>query len=254
MQPELLVTVEHGVMTLMLNRPASRNAITRTMALAIASALDELDGKPDIRVAILTGAGGTFCSGMDLKAYSRGESAIVEGRGFAGLCERLPVKPLIGAVEGYALAGGLELALCCDLIVAADNSQFGMPEVKRGLAAASGGLLRLPRQVPRRVALEIALTGEPISSRRAYELGLINRVVPAGQALHAAHTMAQSIAANAGIAVVCSKKVIVESCDWRHDQMFARQAELLRPLFASEDAREGATAFAEKRPPEWKNR
>lgn len=254
MQPELLVTVENGVMSLTLNRPESRNAVTRTMALAIANAIDELDGSPDIRVATLSGAGDTFCSGMDLKAYLRGESAIVEGRGFGGLCERPPVKPLIGAVEGYALAGGLELALCCDLIIAADGARFGIPEVKRGLAAGGGGLLRLPRQISHRVAMEMALTGEQISAHRAYELGLINRIVPAGQALHAARAMARSIAANAGIAVDCSKKVIVESRDWPHDQMFARQAALLRPVFASEDAREGAAAFAEKRPPEWKNR
>jgi enoyl-CoA hydratase len=254
MQPELLVTVDDGIMCLALNRPESRNAITRLMALAITNALDELDGNPDIRVAILTGSGGTFCSGMDLKAYLRGESALVEGRGFGGLCERPPVKPLIAAVEGYALAGGLELALCCDLIVAADNARFGIPEVKRGLAAGGGGLLRLPRQIPHRVAMEMALTGEQIPARRAYELGLINRIVPAGRALAEAHAMARSIAANAGIAVTCSKKVIVESREWPRDQMFTRQAPLLRPVFSSEDAKEGAAAFAEKRPPIWKNR
>ena len=254
MQPELLVTVHDGIMTLALNRPESRNAVTRTMALAIADAIDELDGNPDIRVAVLTGAGGTFCSGMDLKAYLRGESAIVAGRGFGGLCERPPTKPLLAAVEGYALAGGLELALCCDLIIAADDARFGIPEVTRGLAAGSGGLLRLPRQIPQRIAMEMALTGEQIAAHRAYELGLINRIVPTGQALPATLAIARTIAANAGLAVACSKRVIVESADWPHDQMFARQAALLRPVFTSEDAREGAAAFAEKRPPQWRNR
>jgi enoyl-CoA hydratase len=254
MQPELLLTVADGIMSLTLNRPEAKNAITRAMAIAIANAIDELDGNPDIRVAVLSGAGDTFCSGMDLKAFLRGESAIVEGRGFGGLCERPPVKPLIAAVEGPALAGGLELAISCDLIVAADTACFGIPEVKRGLVAGAGGLLRLPRQIPQRVAMEMALTGEPISAHRAYELGLINRIVPTGQALQAAQTMAKSIAANAGLAVACSKKVIIESREWPHDQMFARQAPSVRSVFTSEDAREGAAAFAEKRPPRWKNR
>jgi enoyl-CoA hydratase len=187
MQPELLLTVADGIMSLTLNRPEAKNAITRTMALAIAEAIDELDGNPDIRVAVLSGAGDTFCSGMDLKAFLRGESAIVEGRGFGGLCERPPVKPLIAAVEGHALAGGLELVMSCDLIVAADTARFGIPEVKRGLVAGAGGLLRLPRQIPQRIAMEMALTGEQILAHRAYELGLINRIVPTGQSLQAAH-------------------------------------------------------------------
>ena len=254
MQPELLLTVADGIMSLTLNRPEAKNAITRTMAIAIAKAIDELDGNPDIRVAVLSGAGDTFCSGMDLKAFLRGESAIVEGRGFGGLCERPPVKPLIAAVEGPALAGGLELAISCDLIVAADSACFGIPEVRRGLVAGAGGLLRLPRQMPQRVAMEMALTGEPISAHRAYELGLVNRIVPTGQALQAAQTIAKSIAANAGLAIACSKKVVTESRDWPNDQMFARQAPSVRAVFTSDDAREGAAAFAEKRPPKWKNR
>jgi len=254
MNKEVETTIEHGIMTVTINRPRARNAITRAVSEAIALAMDELDSDPAIRLAILTGSDNTFCSGMDLKSFVQGEIPVVEGRGFAGLCEAPPKKPLIAAVEGYALAGGLEIALACDLIVAAENAKFGIPEAKRGLAAAAGGLVRLPRQIPWRIAMELALTGEFIDARRAYELGLVNRVVAPGSSLETAKSLARTIAANGPLAIAASKRVIVESQDWSLSELFSRQDEFLAPIARSEDAIEGATAFAEKRAPNWKGR
>jgi enoyl-CoA hydratase len=249
-----LVEVADGIMTVTLNRPKAKNAANKALAEGVAAAMDELDSNDDIRVAILTGAGGTFCSGMDLKAFVTGEMPMVEGRGFAGITEKPPQKPLIAAVEGYALAGGLELMITCDLIVAADNAKFGIPEVKRGLAAAAGGLIRLPRQIPSRLAMELALTGDFITAERAQSMGLINRVVPAGSALDAARELAAAICANGPLAVRISKQVVTQSGDWSSEEMWQKQQEVVMPIFTSEDAIEGATAFAEKRAPNWKGK
>ena len=197
----VLVDVADGVMTITLNRPEAKNAVNKALAEGVAAAIDQLEGDSQLRAAVITGAGGTFCSGMDLKAFVSGEVPMVEGRGFAGLCEYVGTKPLIAAVEGYALAGGFEVAISCDLIVAADNARFGIPEVKRGLTAAAGGLAKLPRQIPPRIAMELALTGDFISTQRAFDLGLINQVVPAGTALEAARALATRIAANGPLAV-----------------------------------------------------
>lgn len=248
----VLIDIADGVMTITMNRPKARNAVNRALAEGVAAALEELDNNDDIRVAILTGAEGTFCSGMDLKAFISGESPNIEGRGFAGLTEKPPRKPLIAAVEGYALAGGFELAISCDLVVAADNAKFGIPEVKRGLAAAAGGLMKLPRQIPSRLAMELALTGEFISSQRAYDIGLINEVVAPGTALDAAKALAAKISANGPLAVAVSKQVVLESGDWSSEEMWKKQGALVMPVFTSADAIEGATAFAEKRAPKWK--
>ncbi|MDZ7782192.1 MAG: crotonase/enoyl-CoA hydratase family protein [Halioglobus sp.] len=254
MADEVLVDVADGIMVVTLNRPEAKNAANKALAEGVAAAMDRLDSDDDIRVAILTGAGGTFCAGMDLKAFLSGETPMVEGRGFAGLTEKGPRKPLIAAVEGYALAGGLELAIACDLIVTADNAKFGIPETKRGLAAAAGGLMRLPRQIPQRIAMEMALTGDFIDAERAAALGLVNEVVPAGTALEAAKGLAVRIVANGPLAVAVSKQVIVESADWSADEMWQKQGELVTPVFSSEDAIEGSAAFAEKRAPNWKGK
>lgn len=253
-EKEVLVDIDNGVMTITLNRPKAKNAANRALSVAVAAAIDELESNDELRVAILTGAGGTFCSGMDLKAFVTGELPMVEGRGFAGMTEYMADKPIIAAVEGYALAGGFELAISCDLIVAADNAMFGIPEVKRGLAAAAGGLVKLPKQIPSRIAMELALTGDFISSQRAYDLGLINEVVPAGTALEAAKALAAKIAANGPMAVAASKRVVASAQDWDSSTMYAEQQKIIQPIFTSEDAIEGATAFAEKRAPNWKGK
>ena len=191
---------------------------------------------------------------MDLKAFLRGEVTRVEGRGILGIAMTPPKKPLIAAVEGYALAGGFEAMLACDLTVAARNAQFGIPEVKRGLAAAAGGLLRLPRVIPQRIAMELALTGDMISAERAAQYGLVNILTEPGEALAEAKKLAARIIANAPLSVAASKRVINEQRDWPLGEMFARQQEITAPVLASADAREGAAAFAEKRKPDWKGR
>ncbi|GAA4084547.1 crotonase/enoyl-CoA hydratase family protein [Zhongshania borealis] len=254
MSDEVLVSVEDGVMLITLNRPKAKNSVNLAVAKGVAAAMDELDSNDSIRCAIITGADNTFCAGMDLKAFVTGEMPVIPGRGFAGLVEAPPKKPLIAAVEGYALAGGFEIAITCDLVVAASNAKFGIPEVKRGLAAAAGGLMRLPRQIPSRIAKEMALTGEFIDAARGYELGLINRVVEPGSALEGAKAMAKLIAANGPLAVIKSKQVIDESQDWTNENMYTKQTEVVNAVFTSHDAIEGATAFAEKRAPNWQGK
>jgi enoyl-CoA hydratase len=244
-----------GVLVMRLNRPQARNAINLETAQALAAALDTLDADPALRLGVLTGAGGNFCAGMDLKAFAAtGQRPYVDDRGFAGLCERPPAKPLIAAVEGYALAGGCELVLACDLVVAARDARFGLPEVKRGLVPGSGGMLRLPARIPYHVAMEAVLTGEPFSAERLHQLGLVNRLAEPGAALETALTLARAIAANGPLAVRTAKAVIAQSRNWRPEDMFDLQRPRIAHIFVSEDAREGATAFAEKRPPVWKGK
>jgi len=252
MTDEVLVEHVDGMVVITINRPDQRNAVNRAVSYGVCEAIDEMDRHPDLRVGILTGAGGNFCSGMDLKAFLRGESTRVEGRGIMGLARTPPKKPLIAAVEGYALAGGFESMLVCDLVVAARNASFGIPEVKRGLAAAAGGLMRLPRLIPQRIAMEMALTGDMFPAERLYQYGLINALVEPGQALEEAKKLARRIMANAPMSVAASKRVIVEQRDWLIAEMFDRQEEITGPVLKSHDAREGAAAFAERRPAVWR--
>lgn len=247
----VLTEVIDNVFVITLNRPEAKNAVNLQVAQGVAAAIDRFNADDSLAVAVITGAGGTFCSGMDLKAFVKGEKPSIEGRGFAGLTEAPPAKPLIAAVEGYALAGGLETMLACDLVVAADNSKFGIPEVKRGLVAAAGGVYTLPERTHRAIAMEMALTGDLYSAEFAHQHGLINRIVPAGTALEGALELAHTIAANGPLAVRVSKQIIVESADWASDEKAAKQDPLIQGVFNSQDAIEGAKAFAEKRAPQW---
>jgi enoyl-CoA hydratase len=250
----VLIERRDRVLVMTLNRPDQRNAVNAALAAGLAAALDTLDADDALSIGVITGAGKGFCAGMDLKAFVAGESPHVPGRGFAGIAERSAAKPLIAAVEGFAVAGGLEVALACDLIVAARGARLGIPEVKRGLVAAAGGLLRLPRVLPRNIAMELALTGDPMAAERAAELGLVNRLADPGEVLTTAVELAAAIAQNGPLALAASKRILTEAVDWPEGEFFTRQAEISGPVLASEDAREGATAFAEKRPAEWKGR
>ncbi|MEV6982567.1 crotonase/enoyl-CoA hydratase family protein [Sphaerisporangium sp. NPDC051017] len=251
MSDEVLVEVDGGIAVITINRPQARNAVNGAVARGVAAALDELEERKDVSAYVLTGAGGTFSAGMDLKGFLTGDVPVVEGRGFGGITEQPPRKPIVAAVEGYALAGGFELVLSCDIVVAAQDAKFGLPEPKRGLVAGAGGVMRLPRRVPYHIAMEIALTGDFYSAERLRELGLVNRVTPPGEALAGARELAAKIAANAPLSLLATKRIVVESADWPREEMFARQREIMDPVFGSKDAREGAAAFAEKREPRW---
>jgi enoyl-CoA hydratase len=250
------VLTEHRerVLLITLNRPEARNAVNLALAQGLTDALELLDGDDALSVGVLTGAGKGFCAGMDLKAFAAGERPWVAGRGFAGIVQRGPVKPLIAAVEGFAVAGGLEIALACDLIVAAEGAKLGIPEVKRSLVAAGGALLRLPRRIPYHVAMELALTGEPIAAERAAQVGLVNRLVPPGGAVQTALGLAEELASNAPLALIASKRILQAQWDWSSAEAFERQSAISEPVFTSEDAREGAAAFAERRAPVWRGR
>jgi enoyl-CoA hydratase len=253
MSEDVLVAVDGGVIEVTINRPEARNAMSKAAAEAVSAAMDRLDAEEGLRCAILTGAGGTFCSGMDLKGFLAGELPMVGDRGFAGLTSWTPKKPVIAAVDGHALAGGMELALACDLIVAHVDAVFGIPEVKRGMIAAGGGVVQLPRLLPRQLAMELALTGDPIGARRACELGLVNRLTER-PAIEAARDLARTIAANGPLAVMASKAIVRESWLWPEEEAMARQMPYVGPVFVSEDAREGALAFAQKRKPAWRGK
>jgi enoyl-CoA hydratase len=240
-----------GVLLITINRPDARNAINLAVAEGIAAAMDDLDASKDVSVGVLTGAGKGFSSGMDLKAFVSGEKPWVGERGFGGIVERPSRKPLIAAVEGFAVAGGLEVALACDLIVAAKGAKLGIPEVKRSLVAAGGALLRLPQRIPYGIAMELALTGELIDAERAAELGLVNRVVEPGTALDEALALAATIAKNGPLALVATKEILERQRDWDQQAFWKEQSKISDPVFASNDAKEGATAFAEKRDPVW---
>jgi enoyl-CoA hydratase len=243
--------ITSGVMCIRLNRPQAKNAVNRAMALEIEGALRQLDESGDIRVGVVSGGGEIFCAGMDLKAFARGETPILEESGFAGLARAKRRKPLIAAVEGYALAGGFEMVLACDLVVASQSAKFGLPEVKRGLVAGGGGLIRLPHRMPRFIATELALTGSMLSAERAYALGLVSRLVGEGSAESAAIALAAEIAENGPLAVQGSKEIMDMSIAAIEDDLFVRQEQTAQKVMSSADAREGAVAFAERRKPQW---
>ncbi|MFJ6852354.1 crotonase/enoyl-CoA hydratase family protein [Streptomyces sp. NPDC091271] len=252
MSDEVLVEHADGVTVITINRPQARNAVNRAVSEGVGAALEEFESRKDLTAAVITGAGGNFCAGMDLKAFLAGENVTLEDRGLAGITNRPPRKPVIAAVEGYALAGGCEVVLACDLVVAADNAKFGIPETKRGLVAGAGGLMRLPKRIPYAIAMELALTGDFLDAADAHRFGLVNRLTEPGGALAGARELAARIAANGPLAVAATKEIIVRSADWTSDVAFEKQAAIMAPVFTSADAREGALAFAEKRPPVWR--
>lgn len=246
------------VAVITLNRPDAMNAVDSALSAAVGAALEELAGDPELRVGVITGAGRAFCAGADLKELSRGRDISDPDHpeyGFAGLVQHFVDKPLIAAVNGFALGGGTEIMLACDLAVMSEDAQLGLPEVKRGLVAAAGGLLRLPRQIPQKIALEMALTGASVDAAIAERWGLVNRVVPADQVLPVALELAEAIAANAPLAVRASKRIIHKAAafgsDWEQP-IWQMNMEQTIPVFMSKDAAEGPRAFAEKRAPQWR--
>lgn len=252
--PAVLTERRGSVLLITLNRPEVRNAVNAAVAEGIGGALDELDADDALTVGILTGTGGFFCAGMDLGAFVKGESPWFGDRGFAGIAQRGARKPLIAAIEGFAVAGGFEVAIACDLLVAAKGAKLGIPEAKRSLVAAGGALLRLPRRMPYHLVMELALTGDPMPAERFHELGVVNRLAEPGAAVDVALELAAAIARNGPLAVAASKAVIEQQHDWSSEEMWARQGELSGPVFASEDAKEGASAFKEKREAVWRGR
>jgi len=252
--PAVLSERQGNVLIITINRPEVRNAVNGAVAEGIGTALEQLDDDPELAVGIITGAGGYFCAGMDLGAFVKGERPWYGDRGFAGIAQRAARKPLIAAIEGFAVAGGMEIALSCDLIVAAAGAKMGIPEAKRSLVAAGGALLRLPRRMPYHVVMELALTGDPLPAERFHEFGVVNRVVEPGTALDAALELAATIAKSGPLAVAASKQILQEQQDWTLAEMWAKQGEITGPVMMSEDAKEGSTAFKEKRDPVWQGK
>ncbi len=254
MSDEVLLERRGAVQVIIINRPQARNALNGAVAAGIRDAVDELDADGELRAGVLTGAGGTFSAGMDLRAFLNGEVPSFPGRGLCGITQTPPRKPLVGAAEGWALAGGFELLLACDLVVAGASARFGLPEVTRSLVAGAGGALLLAARVPRALALELLLTGDPIEAARAAEIGLVNRVVDDGRALEEAIALAARIAANGPLAVMATKQIAHQGGDWAPAERWDEAARLIGPVFTSADAQEGARAFAEKRAPVWQGR
>ncbi len=257
MADEVLRERRGHVEILTINRPEARNAINGGVSRAMSSIMDELGDDADCWVVVITGSGDkAFSAGMDLKAFSSGEGADIIGAsgGFAGLTTREFDKPIIAAVNGSALAGGFEIMLSCDLVVAAEHATFGIPEAKRGLIAGAGGLIRMPKRLPMAIALELAMTGDPIDAPRAQALGLVNKVVPAASLLDETLALAERIAANAPLAVRYSKSVMKRSADVSEAEGWKINSEAVAVVFSSADAMEGPVAFAEKRAPNWQGK
>jgi enoyl-CoA hydratase len=257
MADEVLRERRGNVEILTINRPEARNAINGAVSKAMSAAMDELADDDSCWVVVITGSGDkAFSAGMDLKAFSSGEGGDIIGAkgGFAGLTKRDFPKPVIAAVNGSALAGGFEIMLSCDLVVAAEHATFGIPEAKRGLIAGAGGLIRMPKRLPRAIALELAMTGDPIDAQRAYALGLVNTVVPSDQLMHEAVGLAERIAANAPLAVRYSKSVMTRAAEVPESEGWSINDEAVGVVFTSADAMEGPIAFAEKRAPKWQGK
>lgn len=254
MAEDVRVEVSDRIGIITMNRPDARNAVNTSMSKGVAAAVDDLVARDDVTVIILTGAGGTFCAGMDLKAFAGGERPAIPGRGLAGITEAGVGKPLIAAVEGYALAGGFELALAADIIVASRTAVFGFPEVARGLVASGGGLLRIAKVMPLGAAMDVVLTGSRFDAEAAHGYGLVTRLTEPGDALAGAVALGRQIAANAPLAVRLSKEILAGAVRWVDPEMYAWQRSVAEPSFTSEDAKEGVRAFAEKRPPVWTGR
>ena len=241
------------VLLIELNRPDKRNSVNSEVARALAEALDELDGDGALAAGVITGVGKGFSSGLDLNGFLDSGLPETVGHGLGGFSERAADKPLIAAIEGFALAGGLEIALACDLLVASRGARLGIPETAIGLVAAAGGLMHLPRRIPYHIAMEMALTGEPILAERAYELGLVNRLVDPGAAVATAVALAEKIAGNAPLALAASKKAIRYGLGRPEEEYWQFQKPLLS-VFESDDGKEGIAAFMERRQPRWSGR
>ena len=260
-QPAVLAERRGNVMVITINRPDARNAVNAAVSIGVGNALEQAQNDPDVRAVVITGSGDkSFCAGADLKAISRRENLYHPDHdewGFAGYVHHFIDKPTIAAVNGTALGGGTELALASDLVVADERAKFGLPEVKRGLIAAAGGVFRIVRQLPRKVAMELLLTGEPITASDAFEWGLINQVVKAGSVLDAALALAARVTVNAPLSVQASKRIAYGVDDGLisdDEPGWERTVREMRTLIRSEDAKEGPLAFAEKREPVWKAR
>ncbi len=257
-KPGALYEVRGHIAVITLNRPEAMNSVNRSLATGLGQGLDRAEQDPEVRAVVVTATGRAFCAGMDLKAFARGEDVSVEGHaewGFAGMVRHPISKPVIAAVNGFAMGGGTEIVLAADLAVAAASASFGLPEVKRGLVAAAGGVLRLPRQIPIRLAMELALTGRAVTATEAAEIGLVNRVVADDALMDAALELAEQIAANAPLAVQATKRMILEQARFGSDlddEIWQHHDRVLLPVFQTKDAMEGAVAFAEKRPPVWR--
>ncbi len=244
------------VAVLTINRPEARNAVNGDVASGMEAAIDRFEEDPDTWVAVLTGAGPVFSAGADLKAIASGNAAALNTSrgGFAGIARRERTKPIIAAVNGPALAGGCEIVLSCDMVVASTDARFGVPEVKRSLVAGAGGLFRLPRALPMNVAMELVLTGDPIEAQRAYDLGLVNQLVESGQAVEAAVALAERICVNAPVAVRESRAVVLQGAMADDETAWRLTNEAFAKVVQTEDFSEGPKAFIEKRAPEWKGR
>lgn len=252
---DAVLTERRGALLLItLNRPEQRNAVNQAVADGVSAALDALDANAELRAGILVGAGDGFCAGMDLEAFRTEGRPHVKGRGFAGIVQRSAAKPLIAAIEGFAVAGGLEIALACDLIVAASNARVGLPEVRRGLVPTGGALLHLPRRVPYQLAMDLVLTGRLVEAEQLAPFGLVARTTPPGQALEIALALANDIARNAPLATAAAKAVLRDASQLHEEKAWARQAEHTDHVLCSQDAQEGARAFVEKREPAWQGR